>query len=179
MTGNSENPALEDDHGRPPENAVLKVADMLCMTAAGIVLLGMMAMTFADVAGRYFLRSPLGFAYEMTQLAMATLVFLALPSVALRGLHITVGLFENAFTGRARVVRDGLIAGGMALCCVYIAMRLARLAARFDSFGEVTSVLRFPIGYVAWLGVGAFALSAIMIVAAYLASLRDSMGAST
>jgi TRAP-type C4-dicarboxylate transport system permease small subunit len=179
MTGTSENVVVEDDHGRPPENPVLRLADAACMVGAGAVLLAMMLMTFIDVAGRYFFKAPLGFAYEMTQLAMATVVFLALPSVSVRGLHVTTGLFENAFRGIGRVLRDGVIALAMAVCCFYITVRLARLAGRFDSFGEVTSVLRFPVGYVAWLGVGAFALSGVMILAALIAEVRRETGAKT
>ena len=46
---------------------------------AGVVLLGLLALVIFDVVMRYVLRLPFLGAYEMTELAMVLIVFLALP----------------------------------------------------------------------------------------------------
>lgn len=151
--------------GREPSHPVLKAADWLCVVASGLVLLGMMVMTTFDVIGRYLFNAPLGFAFEATQLAMATVVFLAIPSVTLRGLHITVDLVENLFRGRVKVLRDVLIMAVIAICLGYLAWRLSTLAGRFVRYGEITTVLRFPVGYIAWLGTLSLGLASLFVVA--------------
>jgi len=162
MTGNEEATPIEGaDQGIEPRNALLRLADQICIIAAGIVLLGMMVMTFTDVLGRYLFNAPLGFAFEMTQLAMATVVFFGIPSVTLRGLHITVDLVENIFHGGAKLVRDVIVTLAIAVCLGYLAWRLSTLSARFISYGEITSTVRFPIGYIAWLGTAMLALASV------------------
>ena len=164
MSGGLELDEAEGGESRPPSNRALRLADGFFAVVAGVVLFGMMVMTTIDVFGRYILNAPLGFAFEMTQLGMAAVVFAALPSVTLRGQHVTVGLFENAFTGWVLVLRKLLIALVAAGSCFYLAWRLSTLAARFLRYGEITTVLHVPIGYVAWLGVAG-------LVAAGLAAL--------
>ena len=148
--------------GTEPRDALLRLVDGVCIVAAGIVLLCMMLMTFTDVMGRYLFNAPLGYAFEVTQLAMATVVFLGIPSVTLRGLHITVDLVDNVFRGGFKLVRDVVVMASIAICLGYLAWRLSTLSARFISYGETTSTLRFPIGYVAWLGTAALTLAALL-----------------
>ena len=62
---------------------------------ASVALLGLMAMTCIDVAGRYFFRSPLPAAYELTTLLMAILIFAGLPVVTGVGAHLKVDLLEG------------------------------------------------------------------------------------
>lgn len=169
MSGGLELDEAEGGGSRPPSNRALRLADGFFAIVAGAVLFGMMVMTTIDVFGRYLLNSPLGFAFEMTQLAMAAVVFAALPSVTLRGQHVTVGLFENAFTGWSRTLRNVLIALVAAGSCFYLAWRLSTLASRFVRYGEITTVLHVPVGYVAWLGVAglvAAGLAALMVAGA-------------
>ena len=157
-------PAEGGDQGLEPRNALLRIVDRICIVAAGIVLLGMMLMTFTDVLGRYLFNAPLGYAFEVTQLAMATVVFLGIPSITLRGLHISVDLVENLFRGVAKLLRDIVVMAAIAVCLGYLAWRLSTLAARFISYGEIPSTIRFPIGYVAWLGTATLALAALLVV---------------
>ena len=124
---------------------------------------------FVDVLGRYIFNHPLGFAFEMTQIAMGAMVLCAIPSVTLRGQHVTAGLFEEAFKGGWKSMRDIVVALGICICCAFMASRLSLLAARFVSFGDRTSVVHFPIGIVAWLGVVCFVVSAL---AAFFVAVR-------
>ncbi|MEW5420873.1 TRAP transporter small permease [Amorphus sp. 3PC139-8] len=155
-----------DGSGRPPGWS--RAVEWVFSAAAALLLFLMMTITFLDVLGRYFFNHPLGFAFEVTQLTMAGLVFTALPSVTLRGQHVTAGLFENAFSGRLKHARDLIVALIVAVGCGFLAWRLSMLAERFMMWGDETSVLKFPIGLVAWLGVGclvAGALAALVLAA--------------
>lgn len=152
---------MEGGESRPPLPAPIRWAEAVFTTAAALLLFAMMTMTFLDVLGRYLFNHPLGFAFEMTQVAMAAMVLCAIPSVTLRGQHVTAGLFEDAFKGGWRRMRDIVVGLAICLCCVFLAWRLSLLADRFVTFGDRTSVLHFPIGIVTWLGVGCLAIAAL------------------
>lgn len=141
-----------------------RFADLFLGSVAAAILFAMMLVTAVDVIGRYFFNSPLQGSYELTQLLMLSLVFAALPSVTRRTEHITVGLFENAFTGWMRNARDMVIAFAVAVCSVYLAWRLYVLAGRFDAFGDTTATSRVPIAPFAYGG----ALSMILCAVASL-----------
>ena len=146
--------------------------DFFAVALAGLTLFSMMAMTFIDVLGRYLFSAPLGFAFEMTQIGMAVLVFAALPSVTLRGTHVTVGLFETFFRGRVRLIRDVIWHLVIAACFAGAAWKLAPLAARFLRYGDRSSVLHIPMGWIAWFGVACLALSALAALALVVLRLR-------
>src|SRR5688572_22520035 len=104
--------------------AVSRLANTLLGAVAAVVLFAMMAVTAIDVFGRYLFNSPLQGGYEFTQLLMVSLIFAALPSVTRRGEHITVGLFEKAFTGWGRSIRDVVISTVIVIGSAYLAWRL-------------------------------------------------------
>lgn len=141
--------------------AASRYADLALGAVAASILFGMMAITAVDVLGRYLFNSPLQGAYELTQLLMASLLFAALPSVTRRGEHITVGLFENAFTGAIGAARDAIIASIVMFCSAYLAWRLYVLAGRFVAFGDTTATSRIPIAPFAYCGAAAVALCAL------------------
>ena len=165
----------EGGKSRPPFPAPIRWIEAVFATAAAMLLFAMMTMTFLDVLGRYLFNHPLGFAFEMTEIAMGAMVFCAVPVVTLRGQHVTTGLFENAFRGGWRAARDLVIALTIGLSCTFLAWRLSMLAERFVTFGDRTSALHFPLGIVAWLGVVclvAAALAAFVLAVRSLAGVR-------
>lgn len=136
----------------------------------GLVLLGMVAVTSVDVLGRYLFNAPLGYAFELTQMGMALLVFCALPSVTLRSEHVTVGLFENWGRGRLQAVRDTIIALLMVVVSLFLAWRLWRLTMRFYDYNDRTAVLGMPTSVFAGLAVVAFALVGVAAIVVMLAA---------
>lgn len=144
--------------------AASRFADVVLGSVAAVILFAMMLVTAVDVIGRYFFNSPLQGSYELTQLLMLSLVFAALPSVTRRTEHITVGLFENAFTGWMRNARDAVITLTVVVCSAYLAWRLYVLAGRFGAFGDTTATSRIPIAPFAYGG----ALSMILCAVASL-----------
>jgi TRAP-type C4-dicarboxylate transport system permease small subunit len=148
-----------------PEYSIAAPASLFANTVLGAIaaatLFGMMAVTAIDVFGRYLFNSPLQGGYELTQLLMISLIFAALPSVTRRGEHITVGLFENAFRGRARAYRDAIIALAVVFGSAYLAWRLYILGGRFSGFGDTTATSRIPLAPFAYGGALSMALCAI------------------
>ncbi len=136
----------------------------------GVLVLLMMAVTTVDVAGRYFLNRPLPGAFEVTEMAMALVIFAGLSLAAGRREHITVNLLEARLPPAVR--RWQAVAGDL-LCAAVMAVmtwRIAARAAHLVSTGEkllVTGVLR---GYVAW---AMAALSAVAVIA-FLAAARHA-----
>ena len=61
---------------------------------AALVLFCLMALTCADVIGRYFFGTPVYGAFEMTEMLLAALIFAGLPLVTLRNDHVTVDLLD-------------------------------------------------------------------------------------
>jgi TRAP-type C4-dicarboxylate transport system permease small subunit len=144
-----------------------------------VILFGMMAVTTVDVLGRYLFNSPLQGGYELTQLLMLSLVFAALPLITRRSEHITVGLFEQAFHGRARNLRDAIIAAVVVMGSAYLAWRLYVLAGRFSSFGDTTATSRIPLAPFAYAGAMALALcsaAGLLLTIEALTARRDRAG---
>lgn len=140
---------------------VSRLADTALGAVSAAILFVMMAVTAVDVCGRYFFNSPLQGGYELTQILMLSVVFAALPSVTRRTEHISVGLFENAFRGRARSLRDAIIALAVVAGSAYLAWRLYILGGRFSAFGDTTATSRIPLAPFAYAGAGAMGLCAL------------------
>lgn len=150
---------------------IQKIDNIFAVTA-GVLLFLIMIMTAIDVAGRYLFSAPLGFAYEMTELGMVSLALCALPSVTLRGQHVTVDLLEKFFQGRLKACRDALVSLLMIAACAYLAWRLGSLAERFWDYGERTHVLKVPTGAVAAIGSLMLAITAMVTCIPLWESLR-------
>src|SRR5262245_61772159 len=61
---------------------------------AAVVLFAMMALTCADVIGRYRFNAPVFGAFEITETLLAALIFAGLPLVTLRNEHVTVDVLD-------------------------------------------------------------------------------------
>jgi TRAP-type C4-dicarboxylate transport system permease small subunit len=158
-------PEFEQLGGAEPEYRLVaplsRAADVVLGGVAAALLFVMMSVTFVDVTGRYVFNSPLPGGYELTQLLMLSLVFAGLPTVTRRGDHITVGLFDNAFRGWVRALRDTTIWLVVAIAAAYLAWRLYLLGGRFSLFGDTTATLRIPLAPIAYAGAGAMLLAAL------------------
>jgi TRAP-type C4-dicarboxylate transport system permease small subunit len=118
--------------------------------AAAMVLFAMMTLTCADVIGRYFFSKPIFGGFEITEMALAAMIFLALPLVTLRNEHITVDVFDAItpdWVFRLQHVVSCLI--GM-LSTGYLAWRLWLRADTLYTGGETTAQLKIKLGYLAY-----------------------------
>ena len=127
----------------------------------GVLLLGLMALIAFDVVMRYVLRLPFLGAYEMTELAMALIVFLGLPYCGATGGHVSVDVLGRWLD------RPGLrwVAGvvhlvGAALLAV-MAWQAGIFAIGSKARGEATNMLviqTWPFELLTAASMGLFAL---------------------
>jgi TRAP-type C4-dicarboxylate transport system permease small subunit len=131
---------------------------------AGVVLFALMALTFVDVVGRYFLSQPVYGGFEITEMLLAALIFAALPLVTLRDEHITVDLLDP-------VTPDGVLWVQHVCACLagfaftgYLAWRLWIRAERMDAAGETTAQLKFKLSYLTYSMSVLMALTAVALL---------------
>lgn len=115
---------------------------------SGLLALVMMVSTTVDVAGRYFLNSPLYGAFEITEISMGLIVFTALPLAILRREMIVVSVLSDRYPPRLRAAVDaiGLLLGGAILA--FMAWRLWLYGERLWTFRQTTLELRIPSGLI-------------------------------
>jgi TRAP-type transport system small permease protein len=131
---------------------------------AALFLFCLMALTCADVIGRYFLGTPIHGAFEMTEMLLAALIFAALPLVTLRNDHVTVDLLDP-------VVPDWLFRIQHVVACLigfgatsYLAWRLWLRAVSLHNAGETTAQLKFKLAYLTYGMSILMALTAIALL---------------
>ena len=111
---------------------------------AGAVLLALLGLVLFDVLMRYALRLPFLGAYEMSELAMVLIVFLALPYCAATGGHVAVDLLSPVLDRPGlRWLTAVIHLAGAALMAV-IAWQATRYAIGSAARGEATNMLKIP-----------------------------------
>lgn len=118
----------------------------------GGTLLVLLGLTVLDVGGREALNRPLPGGYEISELVLLVLFFLALPATTLRDEHITVTLIDLWLPDRARQVLAGLADLLTAAMLAALAPYLWRHAGEVAQYGDVTLYLQIetaPFVYVA------------------------------
>jgi TRAP-type transport system small permease protein len=132
--------------------------------AAAVLVAGLVLVTCVDVVGRYLFNNPLSGAFEMTQVLLGALVFVALPLTTSKGGHVEVDLFLPLLP---RTVANGLArfgGGVMAAVLLYFAFRLVLLTEDQFAAGSRTSALGIPMWGLGVIGVASCLLSALIAV---------------
>ncbi|MCX7560589.1 TRAP transporter small permease [Sulfitobacter sp. F26204] len=114
---------------------------------AGVALFFMMVLTFIDVISRSVFSAPLSYSAELTEMAMAVIVFAALPMATLKGNHIVVDLFDGFFSTRGAFLRDFLVDLICIVALAFPAYRVWTIGTRSKSYNEVTEILNIPQYY--------------------------------
>jgi len=131
----------------------------------------MMALTFADVIFRSAFNTPIQAATELIRIAMAIIVFTALPVISWRNEHISVDLLDRFFSDRLDRIHSGLVNIFCGLMLLWPAQRVAVLAERAASYGDVTEYLGIPQSYVAWMVAASTLVTAITLIGRGLLTL--------
>ena len=110
-----------------------------------VLLFFMMVLTFIDVIGRYFFNAPVPGGFEVTEFALATLIFAGLPLVTVREEQVTVDLLDrfipDIITRIRAILLDLLGAVVMAILC----QRMWIKTQEAISYGDSSAILQFPI----------------------------------
>ncbi len=121
---------------------------------AALILLSLVLVTCVDVVGRYLFSAPLAGAFELTELLVAALVFVALPLTTERREHVEVDLLAGVLRGRVGRLLEVAAAVFSAALLATFAWRLAVRAADAAGDGLATNALSIPLapfGYLASL----------------------------
>lgn len=131
---------------------------------AALTLFFLMALTCADVFGRYFLGNAVDGATEMTEMGIAILVFAEMPIITWRGGHVVVDILDRML-GNTLIKILGLLSALLISTCLYfLAWRIFQLAERSIRRHEVTEFLEMPVGYIVeYIAFMSWATAALMI----------------
>lgn len=135
---------------------------------AAVVLFFMMALTLVDVLGRYLFDWPIPGGFEMTEVALATLIFAGLPLVTGREEHVTVDLFDRLIPAGVRPVRDALISllAGVVVAMIGYHVWLKALESR--QYGDITATIHIPLWpLVVFMSVSLFGTAVVYLVLAW------------
>jgi TRAP-type C4-dicarboxylate transport system permease small subunit len=148
-------------------------ASLLFANVAAVVLLALVALTCADVIGRYFFTSPVVGAVELVRICMAGIIFFSFPLMFLRNDHIIVDLIPIFRQGWLAWLTSILVL----IVIVYVAYRIGDrtydYAIRALEDEDITEYLAIP----RWPIVGFISLS--VFIAAAMAALRLALTIST
>lgn len=110
--------------------------------ASGLILIFVMVYTVVDVVMRYVFNRPFSGSVEVTEFAMAMIVFLAMPYTGWVGAHISVDLFEKYLDRPSlRYLPSAISFIGAALFAL-IAWRVVLEAAA--TVNQTSNMLRMP-----------------------------------
>jgi TRAP-type transport system small permease protein len=131
---------------------------------AAVLVAGLVLVTCADVVGRYLFNNPLSGAFEMTQVLLGALVFVALPLTTAKGGHVEVDLFLPLFPRQVAVALGRFGGMVMAAALLYFAFRLVILTQDQIASGARTAALGLPMWGLGVIGVASCLLSAVIAV---------------
>ena len=114
--------------------------------AAAVLLLGLVAITTADVIGRYIFNWPLRGAFEITELLLLTLIFAGLPLASRADEHVTLDFVDIALGVKGRLLLRRLIDFICGVIILGLAWRVWVKAGKIAGYGDTTEVLRIPVG---------------------------------
>ena len=135
---------------------------------AASTLAAIMLLMVIDVTARYLFNSPVPGTGEIIELAMAVLVFSALPMTTLRREHVTLDYMENLLPTDARRVVSAFADVATAAIIGFLAWRLAEKSATIIRYGDTTPYLNWPIAPIAiFVSVMSAATAALLAISAF------------
>lgn len=144
--------------------AFLKVLGAIC-------LVGMMALTCADVVGRYFDRPIFGSVEIVGFLATLT-VALALPYTHQEKGHIGVEILVRLLSAKAQAVIELITRLASLALFAIVSWRMALYARTMQESGEVSMNLQFPEAVIIYITAFCFLIFTLVILRDIIQSIR-------
>ncbi len=142
----------------------------LSVPACGL-LFGMMMLTVVDVVGRYLFSSPLRWAFELTEISLAMLIFFGMPAISLQGSHIVTDLIDPLLSERKRMILMRVVDALCGLALAGLALLLWRRAGSMVDSNDKTPVAGIELGPLVYL------IAIFLILTAVVHLLRAIWGA--
>jgi TRAP-type C4-dicarboxylate transport system permease small subunit len=166
-------------------NAMTRLAgamEPLLGAIAGVLLFGMMTLTFIDVLLRYLFNAPLQGSFEITELMLVVLIFAALPLVSRREEHVVMDFLDRFLP--LRIYRALRAFEHIVSAAVMIGMGclMWQKASKLAAYGDTSAVLRIelaPFVYAIALLIFITALIHLGLVFSHRCDPRDNPGDET
>lgn len=155
-------PAPDMIPGRMPHRRARWYGALAAIAAVLIAL--MIGVTCIDVIGRYLLNRPFGGAYELTQMLLAALVFVALPLTTADGGHVEVDLALHLFPRPVQALLGRLAGWVSAVALAYFAWRLVIIGLDQWHEGTRSASLMLPMAPLAFVAAASCAVSAAILI---------------
>ncbi len=110
-----------------------------------IALAVLMFLTVADVFGRYLFNRPVHGTFELTEMLMVLIVFMALGLAQHDNEHISLDLAYNYIPGRLKAMTDTVVEAVNLVVVVGITWQLYEYSVRMSVGNYTTAVLELPI----------------------------------
>lgn len=133
-------------------------------TLAAVTLFAMMLLTFTDVVGRTAFSQPMPGGFELTELMLAALIFLALPLVTLENAHVEVDLIDHWVPQRLKTLQNIFIRLINLSALMTLSWMMFQLTKRLYSYEDTTAVLEVPLYWLTTLMTITCTLSAIALL---------------
>jgi TRAP-type C4-dicarboxylate transport system permease small subunit len=129
-------------------NAMTRLAgamEPLLGAIAGVLLFGMMTLTFIDVLLRYLFNAPLQGSFEITELMLVVLIFAALPLVSRREEHVVMDFLDRFLP--LRIYRALRAFEHIVSAAVMIGMGclMWQKASKLAAYGDTSAILRIEL----------------------------------
>lgn len=152
----------------------------MCVVSGGIAFMAMLV-TITDITGRYAFHSPLYGAYELVELSMVPIVFLAIAAPEANGgghIRMTM-LLDYAPAGWRRWIEmtNNLLAAAVVLLLAWRSLKYAFDTMRFAEASLLLNIPRAPFLFLLTVGLVFLALQ-YLLTAALLAVRAEREGAS-
>ena len=148
---------------------------------AAIFLIAMVAINVIDVGLRSGFNAPIFGTYEIVELFLAAVAFLAIPEAFFRGQHITIELIDQVIPPWAvEVLKMTGLAASVAFLGL-LAFHMIEPAVEFVEFNEVTVDLQYPVIWKAGFVLAGITFSFFAVLVIFVreigAVLRGAKGA--
>lgn len=122
----------------------IRKTNLFLYLGGGVFIFYVLFITLFDVIGRYF-RRPLPGALEMSEVALAALVFLTVARTQAEKSHVSLDLLYSHIPPKVQGILDIVIAGiGLGMAGILIASALP-YAINSAVFAETTDIVRIPL----------------------------------
>ena len=112
---------------------------------AGVLLFGMMTLTFIDVVLRYVFNAPLRGSFEVTELMLVVLIFAALPLVSRREEHVVMDFLDRFLPLRIYRALRALEHIVSAAVMTGMGCLLWQKATKLAAYGDTSAILRIEL----------------------------------
>ena len=157
---------------RLDEKGIVRATEIVVTASAyvaGIVLVLLMLLTTADVAGRYFFNAPITGVFDLTHFAVLIMTFLGLAYCGFRRGHVSIELLFDRFSRPVRRVLNRAINLVGAILFTVIAWRSLVQSVDVREFGEASQLVEIPFFPLYWLlAFGALLFAAVMALRVFV-----------